>query len=709
MADHVHKELERMLPELSDLAERGIFTKRGVLICLNRHPAILQAEIKAIVKRRTDLEYAIHRRVCKRADFLAYIEYESNLEKLRRKRKQRMGLEAKLRDETNAAINARSISDFSIVAHIHRLYRRMLSKFKGSVTLWIQYTEWCKSLGANKILGRIYANAIQLHPTKPTFWVLAASWELEVKGDISAARGNQRVDIQLFIDLLLQRGLRILPKDQKMWLEYFKLELIWVHKLKERRRILFKENLDDLVVSLDDADVSMDAAEKEEKETAQIPHNVEDDSNEGEDQQDQSVTVPTLEVEAGLKPTALEKDKSLAMSMSESTESMSSKKLTPLQQALIDVMIPRVIYRNAIKEIPNDLGFRLSFLDICIEFGKGSTKAIDDILASLSADFSTQPEALSKVAEQHCFFVSAEDPQFPVAVAKTVKTYQKLLEEASTPELWRMFIAFLTAKRSACDEPNLMRYFAIQIQRAYEAAYKEECCTADMFVSWINDSTTPNSVAIAQLALGAFPSSSQVWMEHIVRLQSVEERIKAFQMAITRVNRAELLYIWQQYCDYLIEHRVSDDIITDAFENALSAKNLGWTADAEPIKFKFLEWTFTNKDISDFRSLCTRFTKERLQSVAFFEKCIEIEMLQLERELELPASKAAIQATHRTIEKLWESAVQADRSRLATWIGYIRFMFDVVKSPAKAAQLYWMAGKEVEDKDELEAKYQLMK
>lgn len=47
----------------------------------------LQEEIKAIVQKRRDFEFLLRRRTARKADFLRYIEYEMNLEELRRLRK----------------------------------------------------------------------------------------------------------------------------------------------------------------------------------------------------------------------------------------------------------------------------------------------------------------------------------------------------------------------------------------------------------------------------------------------------------------------------------------------------------------------------------------------------------------------------------------------------------------------------------------------
>jgi len=60
---------EQMLSELKDLQQKRIFSP---------------AEVREILKKRTAFEVALIRRVPRKRDFLAYIEYEMNLERLRR-------------------------------------------------------------------------------------------------------------------------------------------------------------------------------------------------------------------------------------------------------------------------------------------------------------------------------------------------------------------------------------------------------------------------------------------------------------------------------------------------------------------------------------------------------------------------------------------------------------------------------------------------
>ncbi|RHZ83285.1 hypothetical protein Glove_97g85 [Diversispora epigaea] len=183
MAETVQFNLEQMIPELKDLEKKGIFTKK---------------EIKDIIKKRSNFEYALKRRPTQVKDFLKYIEYEMNLEKLRKKRKDRLGIKGKA-----------TLSDYAITRRIYYIYDRAIKKF--SIIL--------------KIL-RYFYSAIQAHPDKPTFYALAATWEFETNGNIITARA------------LMQRGLRMISTSDELWKEYFKLELSYVNKIRARRAII---------------------------------------------------------------------------------------------------------------------------------------------------------------------------------------------------------------------------------------------------------------------------------------------------------------------------------------------------------------------------------------------------------------------------------------------------------------------------------------
>lgn len=192
--------MEDMVPELEDLEKRGFFTK---------------AELRSVVKKRTNFEYMLKRRAAKVADFVRYVEYEIALEELRSLRSRMMGGSGK-----------RSLADYCIVRRVHFVLERATRKFRGDLRLWVRWLDFCRASHSSRQTSRVLAKAIKLHPTVPGLWTRAAAWEFEHKRDGSAARK------------LMQRGLRMCPKSQQLWAEYFHFELLYAAQLRARRAVL---------------------------------------------------------------------------------------------------------------------------------------------------------------------------------------------------------------------------------------------------------------------------------------------------------------------------------------------------------------------------------------------------------------------------------------------------------------------------------------
>lgn len=200
MAEYVHQNLETMLPELEEMERLGIFNKQ---------------EIKCIVKRRTAFEYKLQRRIVQEADFLRYIQYELNLDLLRKRRKQKFGI-------TKKVLPGEAV----FIKRLHFVFQSALKKFSSDVKLWLQYIDYCKRMGSNQVLGKVVGRMLQAHPNNTGLWIMVAKWEFEDKKSIKSARS------------LMQRALRLNPNCCNLWLEYFRLELLHVDKVKKRRQLL---------------------------------------------------------------------------------------------------------------------------------------------------------------------------------------------------------------------------------------------------------------------------------------------------------------------------------------------------------------------------------------------------------------------------------------------------------------------------------------
>ncbi|KAJ4291160.1 U3 snoRNP protein [Kalmusia sp. IMI 367209] len=187
--------LEQSAEELNELERKEIFSRE---------------EISSIAKKRSDFEHIVNARGVQPSDWLRYIEFEKNVDALRRKRIKRLGVRYRGSGQRT----------------IYSLYNRGTRKFSGDLALWMQYIEFARKDKAFKRLNEIFTQVVRLHPTKSELWIYAANYFMESQADITDARSY------------MQRGLRFCKNSEQLWLEYAKLETIYIGKIAGRRKIL---------------------------------------------------------------------------------------------------------------------------------------------------------------------------------------------------------------------------------------------------------------------------------------------------------------------------------------------------------------------------------------------------------------------------------------------------------------------------------------
>ena len=302
MADEVQRLLERMLPELDDYEEKGIFTRQ---------------EVKQIVKRRSDFEYKLQRRAVRLSDYERYIAYENALQALVKKRKARLHI-------TSIGPHVHAPK-----AHINLIYERALMKFPGNVDLWTAALEQSKQNESYKFSSRLLARSLELHPRKDRFWVQAGAFEFEQNNDILAARS------------LMQRGLRLNKDSVALWCEYFRLELLYLNKLRERRKVL--------------------GIEKEDNIEATPP--------------------PAKRLKAN--ETALNtepEEESIPKAVNEEGPEHVQKELQ--REILYQGKLPQIVYSNAVKARPEDGEFRVKLAEVASDFFNSSVAKVAKSLVS---------------------------------------------------------------------------------------------------------------------------------------------------------------------------------------------------------------------------------------------------------------------------------------------------------------------------------------
>ncbi|KAJ4731505.1 U3 small nucleolar RNA-associated protein 6-like protein [Rhynchospora pubera] len=211
MADVVQVRLERMAEEVEDLERRGLFSR---------------AELDSIVRRRRDFEFRIKRPSPLKSDFLAYLHYERSLEALRRLR-----LRKSKSNKTKTKSKSKTKSSWAGVQRILTLYESASGRFKGDLSLCFSYLQFCRQANHAARMNKALARAIRFHPNVPGLWIYAAAWEFDHNLNVDAARA------------LMQSALRSCPHSHDLWIEYLRMEVTFLAKLRARKQLTLGHNV----------------------------------------------------------------------------------------------------------------------------------------------------------------------------------------------------------------------------------------------------------------------------------------------------------------------------------------------------------------------------------------------------------------------------------------------------------------------------------
>ncbi|KAK7559048.1 U3 small nucleolar RNA-associated protein 6-domain-containing protein [Phyllosticta citricarpa] len=354
--------LEQSVPELHELERKGLFSK---------------AKITAIAKKRSEFEHIINGRGPKPSDYARYVEYEMNLEALRKKRAKRLGVKAGHQGQRR----------------IFFIFDRAVRKHHGDLGLWMEYLNFACKEKANKKLKEILTSVLRMHPAKAELWVWAARWAMDFQADMTGARAY------------MQRGLRFCKHSRFLWLEYAKLEMIYVAKIAARRQILgLDQERKTVEPTADDADADMIA----------LPDVTAEDID------------PSLKKDDGVDQVALQ---NLANS------------------PVLSGAIPRAIFDAAMKHFEVDPALGEQFFDLFSEFDRAPcTKDILQHVVNILNE--SKPTAVSAQAcsfRLPLFGVEPSSPLFPPALGETLQHIKALLQSSqkTKPQLAEKAVRFL--------------------------------------------------------------------------------------------------------------------------------------------------------------------------------------------------------------------------------------------------------------------------
>ncbi|KAF2747577.1 hypothetical protein M011DRAFT_477203 [Sporormia fimetaria CBS 119925] len=435
--------LENSASELNELERKKIFTRE---------------EIVSIAKKRSDFEHTINARGSHPSDYVRYIEFEKNVGALRRKRVKRLGVKAPGSGQKT----------------IFFLYNRAVKKFPGDLDLWMQYIEFARKEKAFKKLNEIFTAVVRLHPTKPGLWIYAAHYFMESQADITNARSY------------MQRGLRFNKSSENLWLEYAKLETIYIAKIAGRRKVL---GLDvDRTKQADDQD--------EDAEMIALPSVTAEDIN------------PTLGEDEGADEVALQ---NLAAA------------------PVLTGAIPIAIFDSAMKQFHNSENLAEQFVEMFADFDL--LPCLKQILGHILQHL--QQAAPRSVVTFACDFrlqfagIQPTSPMFPSALRTALETLDSAIKQNSdaTAQLARLAIRQLLPVLRAVED-------------AEESALKKVLQSSVRKYSRLLEENSPNGIGdaiadlVESLSRGSKEADARRLVQSSARQYPNNERLSQLQKSL---------------------------------------------------------------------------------------------------------------------------------------------------------------------------------
>ncbi|XP_058095151.1 uncharacterized protein LOC131240736 [Magnolia sinica] len=661
MADVVQYRLERMLDELDDLERKGLFTRR---------------EIAEIVKKRRGFEYKLKRPSPLKQDYISYIDYESQLDSLRRLRKKSIVRELKKQQQTSdieddsktmkkKKVWRRSVSDSAGVLRILEIYRQAVLRYKGDIDLWFRYLEFCREHGHGR-MKQVLAQAIRFHPKVPGLWIYAAAWEFDHNLNVAAARA------------LMQSGLRACPDSEDLWVEYLRMELTYLNKLKARKAAL-GEDVGTLARNSEDAD---NKQWKDENKDLFMPLNEGGEIADGDDvrEDDEEKKVDTFREQGSV--------------------------------------VLRTIYSGAVEALPSSLSLRKQFLEIL----NGTDLAYSDelkaeIMNDIEKDFSKEEDYWDWLARlQISDLKKGMDMTKETMLCqlnKAVEVYEQALESLPSAKMFSLYARFWSdiiapeREDSHNSRFNILEHgvdFTSNLLRVYENAESRGCMTEDLahqnILFYLQLEKIEEARELAKkLCDGKLSGAAKLWslrasieMKWVTRksafmskddLQSVFELLRC---ALTNVSVSEAESLWLMAIKFFANKKEYFDKLVQSFL-LLMAKGGGSEVQVS-LSSAILNWIFQKDGIKHAREMYRRFLALPHPNLESYRHWIELEL-----NLAFVGDNEALV----NVRKLYESALSIFKHDVGLWQDYYSMEIKVGTSETANA-VYWRARKSLGDR-----------
>ncbi|KAL5730011.1 hypothetical protein ACHQM5_002890 [Ranunculus cassubicifolius] len=631
MADVVQYRLEQMVDELDDFERKGIFTRQ---------------EIAEIVKKRRNFEYKLKRPSPLKEDFLAYIEYEKHLDSLRRLRKK--SASRKLVEMGKKKFK-RSVSDYAGVNRTLRVFRLATMRFKGDIQLWFHYLEFCREHGHGR-MNKVLAQVLRLHPKRPGLWIYAAAWEFDHNLNVAAARA------------LMQNGLRACPNSEDLWVEYLRMELTYLNKLKARKALL-----------------------GEDKGTLIRDHEDDDQKEWIDENKDLFMS--------------LDEEKSNDVQQEESED-----RLNVFQEQASSFL--QVVYSEAIEALPASMNLRKRFLEILDDLDlPDSDNLREEIVTGMKKDFAKDPEYWDWLARvqilDHRQTKNSNKDLRPL-LDKAVCIYEEAIKVVPSAKMFSLYTKFLMDAISPQGDDSQSLEIAntsdliSDLLKVYEKADSMGCMLEDLAYQYISLYLRLGRLEEARtmsekLCTGKLSKAVKLWELRIsieirwitskspLNKVDLESTFKLVRSILSKVPISEADSLWQLAIKFFSNHREHFDKLVETFMGL----TVTYTEGGFSVSSAIVNFTLQRDGIRCARDMYKRFLALPHPSLALHHNCIE-----LESNLAFVGDKDGLA----NARKVYESAVTRYSQEVGLWRDYYS-LENKLGTSETANAVYWRARK----------------
>lgn len=171
--DRVQYHLERLLPTLQLLSQLALLSP---------------TELQALTHTRRHHETALITPASSPATFLQYVAFELDVEKLVLLRISRAGKDPETGDD-RVTVKDRGMLRRGIEKHIISIWQRLVAKkARNEPNVYSLYLDFLQQRKMRRVYGEVAAQGLSMHPSEAALWIRVADWELNNNTDASAAR-----------------------------------------------------------------------------------------------------------------------------------------------------------------------------------------------------------------------------------------------------------------------------------------------------------------------------------------------------------------------------------------------------------------------------------------------------------------------------------------------------------------------------------------